>query len=267
MVQAAGEAAGRLCSRASVVTWAEFRTERGRGASVSVENALPAPERPGRDRGSIAEGLELGPDDARVWDGGAELVAEAAVHTRDHVFATDYAGVALDPAGHGLRVLDDAGGVVDNAGDQHFAGRKLDVLPHPPLVFVAAVGADDGEPYGSGLQVDGREVLQGLIVGPRRFAPTPADVDAHRFGRDVPCRVVQGLDPLRDDFAELLVGGLGKVRPLDGQVGAVELKQETRGHDRLVFALHHVRHGGEVFLLGGVVAVGMEVADVSRRTR
>ena len=70
-------------------------------------------------------------------------LGEAAIGAGDDVLAPDQPGEAHDALGHQLGMLDDVGGVADDAGDQHLARRQLDAFPHPPFMLVARIGALD----------------------------------------------------------------------------------------------------------------------------
>ena len=65
-----------------------------------------------------------------------DATAETAIGTGGNVFQSGDRGVAQDTVGNQLRVLDQVGGVTDNRGHQHFVGRKLHILPDPPLVLL-----------------------------------------------------------------------------------------------------------------------------------
>ena len=58
----------------------------------------------------------------------------------DDVVAAEEAGEAHDALAHELRMLDDVGGVADDAWDQHLSGLKLRRLPDVPFVGVARIG-------------------------------------------------------------------------------------------------------------------------------
>ena len=98
----------------------------------------------------------------------------------------------------------------------------------------------------------------------RAFATTPADVQAHALGVDVARGVIECLHALLDDLLEILDRHIREVRA-QGKVGAIELQDETRVDDSLILTLHQVTYGREVFVLVGVVLVGVKVADVPGR--
>ncbi len=155
-------------------------------------------------------------------------------------------------------MLDDVGGRVDDARDHVLALRKLDVLPHPPLVGVPPVGGHEHHPIRLCVQEDVDDVLEGDVVLPRHLPVSPADVDPHRLRRDVGDCVVERLDPERDLAAKLV-----DRRPHDGksQVRAVELEEDARTVDRLVLLPHLRCDRLQVGLVARVVAVRKEHRD------
>ena len=84
-------------------------------------------------RGAFAQRLELRPDDARVDFLRAGERGEAAVGARDHVLASDHPGVAADPLGYQLRMLDQHGRMRDHAGNEDRALRQLRPFPTPSI--------------------------------------------------------------------------------------------------------------------------------------
>src|SRR3972149_2428129 len=95
-----------------------------------------APQLLRRDAGALRHRRELRPDDLRVADAAA-APAGAAAGAGEAFPAADDAGVAPEPLGDELRVLDEVAVVADDAGHERLAGRQLDVLPDLPLVVVA----------------------------------------------------------------------------------------------------------------------------------
>ena len=78
---------------------------------------------------ALGEHLELLPHDRRVDADGLGALGEAAVGAGDDVLAADEVGVAHDPLGDQLRVLDAVGRVGDDAGDDDLAVGELDAAP------------------------------------------------------------------------------------------------------------------------------------------
>ena len=112
-----------------------------------------------------------------------DAATEAAIGAGDNVFAADDLRVAHDAVGDDLRMLDDIGGMTDDAGNEQLSVRQLDVLPHAPFVLVADVTRFDR--IGTGIdakhQVD--DVVERNVGGVRTVPAAPADVEA-----DAVCR-------------------------------------------------------------------------------
>src|SRR5258708_34825872 len=107
---------------------------------MATSMALP-PQLPAREPRAFHQRLELRPHDAGVDPAVHRTLGEAAVGAGDDVLAADQAGEPHDPVAHQFGVLDGVGGMADDARPQYFAGRQLDLLPYPPAVLVARVGA------------------------------------------------------------------------------------------------------------------------------
>jgi hypothetical protein len=67
----------------------------------------------GRELGAFGERLKLRPRDLLM-----DATAEAAIRTRNEVFPADNLRIAHDAIGHDLRMLDDIGGVADDARNE-----------------------------------------------------------------------------------------------------------------------------------------------------
>ncbi len=65
-----------------------------------------------------------------------DAAAETAVGCGDDVLASDQVGEADDAVGDQLGMLDDVGGVADDARKEDLAVGQLDVLPDLPFVLV-----------------------------------------------------------------------------------------------------------------------------------
>src|SRR6266446_2366052 len=98
------------------------------------------PESPGRQRGALRQGLELGPHDGGMDAGRKGTLGEAAVGARQHVLPPDQSGIGHDAPGNQFRVLDDVGRMGDHARDEDLAVWQLDIFPHLPLVLMAWIG-------------------------------------------------------------------------------------------------------------------------------
>jgi len=73
-------------------------------------------------------------------------------------------------------VLDDRGGVGDDAGDEDLALGQLDVLPHAPLVRVAGRRRLHGIGLGLDHQQEVHDVPETEIVDVRPLPAAPAEV-------------------------------------------------------------------------------------------
>jgi len=81
--------------------------------------------------------------DALMHALGKRALGESAIGAAEHIVAADDLGQPDQALGDQLRVLDNVGGVADDAGDEFATGRQLDVLPDRPFVLVARVGLLD----------------------------------------------------------------------------------------------------------------------------
>src|SRR5271168_3814352 len=99
-----------------------------------------APQFLGREARALGERCQLGPHDARVNLARGGKAGKAAIGAGDHILAPDDSGKAADPLGNGLRMLDEIGGMGDDARDQQLAFRQFDILPDAPFVLMPRVG-------------------------------------------------------------------------------------------------------------------------------
>src|SRR5262249_21225088 len=138
--------------------------------------------------------LELCPHDRRMHAAVERPLREAAVRPRHQVLAADEARDAREALCDQLRMLDDVGGVADDAGYQLFPRRQLHALPYAPFVLGARVRALDEIGAGIDLQDQVDDILQRHIAGMRAGPAAPAHVIAHALRRDAGERLVQHLD-------------------------------------------------------------------------
>ena len=104
--------------------------------------------------------------------------AEAAIGAGDDVLAPYHPGEVEDAVGDDLRVLDDVGGVADDARDQDFSVGQLDVSPDFPLVLVPDVAGLDRVSANANLKQDVDDVPEWQIGGMRPVPAAPAYVAA-----------------------------------------------------------------------------------------
>ena len=103
-------------------------------------------------------------------------------------------GEPHDALGDEFRMLDHVGGVADDAGDEHFVLRQLDVFPDPPFVLVARIGAFDDEGADIHAEDEIDDVFERHVGGVRPGPTAPADVIADAVRRQAFDRVVEHLD-------------------------------------------------------------------------
>ena len=122
---------------------------------------------------------------------------------------TDDLGKPDNALRHQLRMFDNVGGVADDSGNQHLAGRELDRSPDHPFVLVARIGGLELIGAHVHLQHEIDDVLHRHVEGMRAVPAAPADVIARAFRRDAPERVVEGVDAHLRPRAILRVGHWG----------------------------------------------------------
>src|SRR4030095_9302598 len=84
-----------------------------------VASSASAPELGGGEARPLRHRGELGPGDLGLDEVGAAEGGEAAIAARDHPLAPHHLRIAHDPLGHQLRVLDEIGGGIEHAGNDH----------------------------------------------------------------------------------------------------------------------------------------------------
>ena len=90
--------------------------------------------------------------------------AEAAIGAGDDVLAPYHPGEVEDAVGDDLGVLDDVGGVADDARDEDFSVGQLDVSPDFPLVLVPDVAGLDRVSANANLKQDVRRSGSGSLA-------------------------------------------------------------------------------------------------------
>src|SRR4030095_9237618 len=104
----------------------QTRTWNAAGADATASRTLPELAR--GKTSTLGHGRELGPHDVGIDRRLTDPGADPAVGPRNDVLASDQLRVARDALSHQLGMLDEVGGRVDDAGDQHPALRPL--APH-----------------------------------------------------------------------------------------------------------------------------------------
>src|SRR5215470_17946905 len=143
------------------------------------------PELPGGEAGAFGHAGELGPYHRGIHRGLTYPRAESAVGPGDHVLAADQPRVTADALGHQLGVLDEVGGRIEHARDQHLVFGWLDALEHLPLVRVARVRSLERETVRTGGEDDVEEIGDRNVVVMRALVVAPAQMQARALGRDV----------------------------------------------------------------------------------
>ena len=69
----------------------------------------------------------------------ADSRAEPAIRTGEHIHAPNQIGVAHQPLGHQIGMLDEVGTMANHTRDQSGALRQFYLLEYPPLVLMAGV--------------------------------------------------------------------------------------------------------------------------------
>src|SRR5215470_17217915 len=119
------------------------------------------PELLGGQPRALGHRLELGPRDLGLDDvDGPREGREAAVGPRDHALAADDLGVADEPLGDQLGVLDEVGRRVEHARDDHAIVGQPDLAEHDPFVLVSGVRALERERLRLGLEGDRQELAE-----------------------------------------------------------------------------------------------------------
>src|SRR5271170_6723003 len=104
--------------------------------------------------------------------------AETAIGAGDDVLAPGDSGEIEDAVGDDLGMLDDVGGVADNARDQDLAVGQFDIPPYLPLVLVTDIAGFDRERPRPDLQQYVDDMLQRQVGGMWPVPAAPADVIA-----------------------------------------------------------------------------------------
>src|SRR5579862_3325993 len=242
---------------------------------------MPAPSKPGsspsrppallfscatpqdlrRAAGTLRHRREFGPADRLVPDPGAE----PAIGAGQHVLAADETGIAHQPLGHQIGVLDEVGAVADNAGNEDRAVGQLDLLEDAPFVLVARVGGLDRIAAGVDAEDQVDDVAQRNVVMVRPVKAAPADMQPHLVARDAAQRMVERVDPQRRIFAIVRERDFRQASPAVGQVGIVDLQFEPGVDNRAVFLVHRVGDREHELFVAFVIFVGDPMLDRARR--
>src|ERR1700744_3526990 len=100
--------------------------------------------------------------------------AEAAIGAGDNAFAADAVGETQNALRHEFGMLDDVGGMADDAGQNYLVVRKLDVLPNRPLVLVADIAGFERIGLALHGQHDVDDIAHRDVGGVRAVPASPA---------------------------------------------------------------------------------------------
>jgi hypothetical protein len=152
-------------------------------------------------------------------------------------------------------VLDEVGGGIDHAGDNDLVlGQQ--VVEVAVLVRVARIGERQHEAANLGAAQERDDLLQLDIEVVRAFVIAPAHVQPHLRGRDVMDRGIDRVDHAiaeRDEIRDRPVRE--GIVLLAREIRTVELQQEARIDDRLVFDPQCGAERGQERLPGRIVLV------------
>ena len=144
---------------------------------------------------------------------------------------------------------------------------SLTSSPHLPFVLVTRIGGLDQIGAGADLQHQVDEVLQLEIVHARRHVDAVAGVEADPILGNAAQRVIDRLDAQRDEARQSSIEASGRAIVVGRHARIVDLQQEARIDDRLVFLVHGVGERRQIFLVRRVEAVLVIELEIGRRDR
>src|SRR2546425_5077300 len=214
-----------------------------------------------------SERLEFGPHDRRMYAPVERPLREAAVGSAHQVLAPHELSYPDEPLSDQFRMLDDVGGVADDARHQFLSGRELDLLPDAPFVLVARVGALDEIGARLDFQYEVDHAFERHIRGVRPRPAAPADVIARAVFGNSGQRLVQHLD-VQLDPAAILLKPRRRHHPVirHGEARVVQLKEQAGVDDCFVLGAHRPRDRAQAFFVALVVLV-FPVRNHARRRR
>ena len=107
------------------------------------------PEHLRGDGGALGEAFQLRPHDRAVHAASEGALRESAICAGHDAVAANDVGIAQQPFGHEVGMLDDIGRMRNEPRHQHLAVGQRHVLPHLPFVLVARI---------SGLETIGADI-------------------------------------------------------------------------------------------------------------
>src|SRR5271169_487157 len=223
----------------------------------------PEPKRLARQRRTLDHGAQFCPRDLRM-----RPAAETAIGSGNEVLLAHQTRVALDALRHQFGMFHHIGRMGDDARNEDFAGRQLDLFPHRILMLVPRVGALDEKSLRPDLEHDVGDALEFEIIGVRAVPAAPAQMIAHAIFRDVAQRMIERLDPHLAPPAERIEPhGHADAIPQRRQPGIVDLQDKAGTGDRLVFDPHRLGDGEDILFVILVVAIAAVDFEARRRGR
>ena len=143
---------------------------------------------------ALGETFQLRPHNRTVDAAGERALRESAICAGHHAVTADDVGIAQQPLGHELGMLDDVGRMCDEPRHQHLACGQRHVLPHLPFVLVARIGRLETISADIDPQHEIDDVLDRHVEHVRSVPAAPADVVARAILRQPPKRVVERID-------------------------------------------------------------------------
>ena len=167
-------------------------------------------------------------------------------------------------------MFDKVGGRIDHAGDQNFIVRNTVELFGEGLkiMLVARVAGLEQQPGGLGLHQGGQDCCHFDIAVVWAFIIAPADVHPDPVCCDIAQCMIEHRDMLADKqqiigIAAILVHHMAA----QTEVGAIELQDQARADNCLIFGPHRLSQSLKIVVLRGVVLIGLKQRDDPWRGR
>src|SRR5215831_18916460 len=161
-------------------------------------------------------------------------------------------------------MLDDVRRRVNDLGNEHLLSREPHVLPYFPLMLMAPIRPYDRQGRRPRLEQYIDDVSERHVMVMWCLTGPPAHVHTDALRWNVARGGVERRDVLRHHCAELRDGEIRKPGAAQGQVGTIELQEETGLDDGVVLPLHHLCHGFQVRFSARVVSVREKVGERAR---
>ena len=152
-------------------------------------------------------------------------------------------------------------------GDENLAIGQLHVFEKLPFMLVSGIGSLDRICAGANLQHQVEVIAQLEVVDTRRNVDAVACMKTDTILGNSPQRIVDRLDPCRDELTAFLDAGAGRAVIMRRHARVVDLQDETGIDDRLVFLMHRVTKRREILFAGPVEFIAMIELEIRRRDR